>query len=66
MQVYVVELGEDCEGSQILGIYSTVEKARAAAVEQMQTYRKGEWEARGTDSWQAGCNWLSIGVWTIQ
>lgn len=66
MQVYVVELGEDCEGSQILGIYSTVEKARAAAIKQMQTYHKGEWEARGNDYWHAGCDYLSIVVWTVQ
>ncbi len=65
MTVFIVSKGEMSEGSAILGVYSTLEAARKAAL-LVKTFFSGGWRADGSDSWTNGCDYLEIKEWEVE
>lgn len=66
--VYLIEESYDYEGSSILGIYSTIEKARRAMQIAVDN-ETSEWkkpEYRGDDLVSFGCQLFSIGIMEVK
>lgn len=72
MIVYVLLQGEASEGGRILGVFSSVDAARANAESREHHCPWGEWEPA---TWgnrcgnftrlDAGCEWQSIEEWEV-
>jgi hypothetical protein len=61
MNVYIVMSGERYEGGHIYGVFADLQLARSKAKDMMDSWRDG-WEksALGCDTWEAGCDWITI------
>lgn len=59
--VYYVERGEDHEGGSVLGIFSTLNKAKAWAESYIAAdNRRKPWNKETALLWSRGCDWISI------
>lgn len=58
-KVYVLSRGSDHEGGHFIGIYANKDAA-IKAVEKQNCAFKGGWILDGVDTWQNGCDYLTI------
>ena len=64
--VYVLETGEEYEGSWIVGIYSTYGLALAALPEAKAEWNwHTEWTLESEDYWTCGCDYICITHYTV-
>jgi hypothetical protein len=67
MKVWVLSQGEHGEGSRIIGIYTTKEKA-LEQIPLIEAHFDGGWVTNLfiKDSWDNGCDYLILGEYEVQ
>ncbi len=65
MKVYVVLAGEQHEGGRVKGVYSTLEKARAAALSRPAGF-DGKWHDQGDNYFINGCDFVDVAEWDVE
>lgn len=63
--VFVLEKTYHYEGSEVLGVYSTLEKARKTAIDAMQDSYGGVFPEIKTNEWEEGLVTLHISTWPV-
>jgi hypothetical protein len=66
MKVYVVEHGEKFEGGQIIGVYTTYEKAKFVALSQEPVF-DGGWIADDCGTYRYnGCDYVNVKEFEVE
>lgn len=63
MKVYVLVVGEQCEGYGIVGIYKNRQDAVNDAKNVYPSFKK--WEGNDVDGWWSGCDYMEILVYEV-
>ena len=64
MIVYVLSIGENSEGSHVVGVFSTLEAARECALKQEACFTP--WKEWATNTWESGCDHMDIDEYELQ
>ncbi len=62
--VYLLMRGENGENGLVLGVYSSLDRAREAANNAPPYFPEG-WKEVNQNYWENGCDWLDITEWEV-
>jgi len=65
MKVYILSVGERCEGSRVVGVYSDLELALVWALEQPTHFEAWREDDNLTNYWTSGCDYMVIKEYDI-
>lgn len=63
MKVYLAIMGERCEGSTVLGAFSSREAAEARCLQEEPHF--GPWQSDGASSWVSGIDYICVDEFSL-